>query len=321
MRTPELLSDPAYHDEDEARAYLESERWANGRPCPHCGVLGANAPVGGPSMGPGWYYCSACKDKFTVRTGTVMGRSHIPLHKWLLAIRLMTSSKKGISSHQLHRTLGITYKSAWFLSHRIREAMDEDVSGPIGGEGKTVEADETYVVKQRGRAKWEFSNDRGWVKTRDRREITAFALVERGGRARTMLIDGATTAEQQTALKQHADTKSKLMTDEWRGYRLPGREFASHESVNHSQEEWTRGEVHTQSVENFFSVFKRGMKGVYQHCSEKHLARYLHEFAFRHSHRVRLGINDVQRVALAIKGMEGKRLTYRWALSHAASAV
>src|SRR3954449_9686335 len=166
MRTPELLSDPAYHDEDEARAYLESVRSADGRPCPHCVTLGMNAPVGGPSMGPGWDYCSACKDKFTVRTGSVMGRSHIPLHKWLLAIRLMTSSKKGISVHQLHRTLGITYKSAWFLAHRIREAMDEDSVGPVGGEGQTVEADETYVGKPRGRAQWDFETERGCGKTR-----------------------------------------------------------------------------------------------------------------------------------------------------------
>jgi transposase-like protein len=321
MRTPELLTDPAYHDEDAARTYIESERWAGGRHCPHCGTLGMNAPLGGKSMGPGWYYCSACKDKFTARTGTVMERSHIPLHKWLLATRLMTSSKKGISAHQLHRTLGITYKSAWFLAHRIREAMDEDGSGPIGGEGKTVEADETYVTKQRGRAKWEFSNDSGWAKTRDRRQIVAFALIERGGRARAMPIEGATAHELRQALKRHADTKSKLMTDEWTAYKVPGREFASHESVNHSEEEWTRGNVHTQTVENFFSVFKRGMKGVYQHCSEKHLARYLHEFAFRYSHRTRLGVDDVQRTALAIKGMEGKRLTYRRTLSHATNSV
>jgi hypothetical protein len=246
-----------------------------------------------------------------VRVGSIFHRSHVPLHKWLIAFRLLTGSKKGFSAHQLHRTLNVDYKTAWFIEHRIRECMDEDSAGPIGGEGQTVEADETYVVKQRGRTKWEFENESGWVKTRDRYELAVFALVERGGSARAKPIEGATSHELRNALKQHADTKSKLMTDEWRGYRLPGREFASHESVNHSQEEWTRGDVHTQSVENFFSVFKRGMKGVYQHCSEKHLPRYLHEFAFRHSHRSKLGVEDPERAALAIQGATGKRLLYR----------
>jgi len=166
MHTPELLSDPVFHDEDAARAYLESVRWANGRFCPHCGSTDKTAPLGGPSMGPGWYYCSACKDKFTVRNGSIMERSHIPLHKWLLAFRLMASSKKGISSHQLHRTLGITYKSAWFLSHRIREAMSDTDPAPIGGEDKTVEADETFIMKQRGRATWTFSKYRGLEEAR-----------------------------------------------------------------------------------------------------------------------------------------------------------
>jgi transposase-like protein len=311
MQTPDDLSHPVFHDEEEARLYLQEVRWPDGVYCPFCGTLDGIKPLGGDSMGPGWFYCPACQDKFTVRVGSVFERSHIPLHKWLLAFRLMASSKKGISAHQLHRTLGITYKSAWFLAHRIRECMDEDGDGPLGGEGKTIEADETYIVKQRGRAKSVYTNDRGWVKVRDRREVIAFALVERGGRARAMPINAASAHELHTALKKHADAKSVLMTDEWSSYRVVGRRFARHETVNHSQEEWTRGDAGTQAIENFFSVFKRGMRGVYQHCSEKHLARYLHEFAFRHSHRSALGVKDAERTVRAIKGAAGKRLTYR----------
>jgi transposase-like protein len=320
MKTPELLTDPAYHDEDAARAYLEGVRWPDGPYCPFCGSLDTVKPLGGESMGPGWYYCSACQDKFTVRVGSVFERSHIPLHKWLLAIRLMASSKKGISAHQLHRTLGITYKSAWFLGHRIREAMMNTDPTPLGGEGKIVEADETFVVKQRGRTKWEFTNDRGWVKTRDRYELACFALVERGGEARAVPITATTSDELRKALRGHADTKSTLMTDEWSAYQRPGREFARHETVNHSEEEWTRGEAGTQSVENFFSVFKRGMRGVYQHCADRHLGRYLDEFAFRYSNRIALGVDDTERTRRAIKGAAGKRLTYRRTRSQEAEA-
>src|SRR6266478_3727618 len=174
MKTPELLSDPAFHNEDAARAYLEEVRWPDGPFCPQCGAFDTVKPLGGPSMGPGWYYCAACQDKFTIRVGSIFERSHIPLHKWLLAFRLMASSKKGCSAHQLHRTLGITYKSAWFLAHRIREAMRPINPPPLGGEGKTVEADETFIVKQRGRATWSYSNEKGWVKHRDRRQVIAF---------------------------------------------------------------------------------------------------------------------------------------------------
>src|ERR1700720_768918 len=166
MQTPELLSDPAYHDEDAARAYIESIRWPTGPVCPHCGSVEKIRPLGGPSMGPGWYYCGACKNKFTVRMGSVFERSHIPLHKWLLAIRLMASSKKGISANQLHRTLGITLKSAWFLGHRIREAMADTDPTPMGGEGKTIEADETFTGYKAAGPTWEFHNEGGWQKKR-----------------------------------------------------------------------------------------------------------------------------------------------------------
>ncbi len=189
MRTPELLSDPAYHDEDAARAYIESVRWADGRFCPHCGSVDGTKPLGGPSMGPGWYYCAACKDKFTIRNGSVFERSHIPLHKWLLAIRLMTSSKKGVSAHQLHRTLGVTYKSAWFLGHRIREAMKDD-GAPLGGEGKTLEVDETFHGYVEGGPTWILHPEFGWRQKRaygDKMKVVT--LVERGGKARSVKVE------------------------------------------------------------------------------------------------------------------------------------
>ena len=189
MRTPELLSDPAFHNEDAARAYLEEVRWPHGPFCPFCGALDTVKPLGGPSMGLGWYYCAACQDKFTVRVGSIFERSHIPLHKWLLAFRLMTSSKKGVSAHQIHRTLGITYKSAWFLMHRIREAMTDDDRTPLGGEGKTVESDQTfYGHKPDAPDPWYFDNERGWRKKRMAYsgKIPVVTLVERGGKARSV---------------------------------------------------------------------------------------------------------------------------------------
>jgi transposase-like protein len=313
MQLPIELSHPCYHDDEAARAQLESIRWPNGPFCPYCGGFDRVKPTVTPSKakGGGWYRCQDCRRNFTVRVGSIFHRSHVPLHKWLLGFRLMAGSKKGFSAHQMHRTLKVDYKTAWFMEHRIRECMDEDASGPIGGEGKIVEADESFIIKQRGRAKWEFTNDRGWVKTRDRRELAVFALVERGGKARAMPLNNVTSDSLRSALRRHADTKSALMTDEWSAYQRPGREFAKHETVNHSEEEWTRGDAGTQAVENFFSVFKRGMKGIYQHCSEEHLARYLHEFAFRHSNRATLGVDDSERATRAIQCAEGKRLLYR----------
>jgi transposase-like protein len=319
MQLPTELNHPCYHDEEAARVELESIRWPDGPFCPQCGSFENVAAIATPTKakGGGWHRCRACRSKFTVRGGSIFHRSHLPLYKWLLAFRLMTGSKKGFSAHQLHRTLDVDYKTAWFIEHRIRECMDMENAGPIGGEGKTIEADETYVNKERGRGTWVFSNDVGWVKVRHRRSLTAFALVERGGQARAMPIHTATAKELRRALKKHADTRSKLMTDEWRAYIRPGREFASHETVNHHDGEWTRGDVGTQAIENFFSVFKRGMRGVYQHCSDQHLARYLNEFAFRHSYRSALGVEDAERATLAIQAAEGKRLTYRRTRSQA----
>jgi transposase-like protein len=308
MQLPTEPNHPCYHDEEAARVQLESIRWPDGPYCPICGSFDRVKPVATPpkAKGGGWHHCMDCRRRFTVRVGSIFHRSHVPLFKWLLGFRLMAGSKKGFSAHQLHRHLNVDYKTAWFLEHRIRECMDEDDQGPLGGEGKTVEADETFLNKQRGRGTWEFTSyDKPhWHKRRDRRSVPVFALVERGGKARAIPITDTTSAELRRALKEHASTKSALMTDEWGGYRRPNREFASHGTVNHSEEEWTRGDVHTQTVENFFSVFKRGMRGIYQHCSEKHLARYLHEFAFRYSHRSALGIEDSERATLAIQGAD-----------------
>jgi transposase-like protein len=314
---PADLTHPCYHDADAAREMFESIRWPDGPFCPKCGVFDTVAPFGGKSMGPGWYWCSACRDKFTVRVGTVLERSHIALHKWLLGFRLYASSKKGFSAHQLMRTLGLgSYRSAWFMAHRIREAMKPgDDAGPLGGEGKILEVDETFYG-QRAEQRidpWVFSNERGWHKRKvaAANKIPVVTLVERGGRARTIPAEDLKASTLRGIVFGNADTKSTLMTDQFPSYRRIGYRFARHESVNHDREEWVRGEAHTNTVEGFFSVFKRGMIGVYQHCDERHLHRYAAEFDFRYSYRVKLGFDDAERSTIAIKGIEGKRLTYR----------
>jgi transposase-like protein len=309
--TPVELSSPCYHDEAAARKHLENVRWPDGKPtCPLCGVMGEARALKGKSMGPGWFYCEACQDKFTVRTGTVYERSHIPLYKWLLAFRLLASSKKGISAHQLGRTLNITYKSAWFLGHRIREAMKDTDPAPLGGQGKTIEADETFLGTKEGNHV--FTNQKGWqrVKGRDHK-MKVLTLVERGGKARSVKVDSIRQVDLRPHLVTKASTESRLVTDEASHYKNIGKEFAGHETVNHSQFEWKRGDVSTHAVEGYFSVFKRGMKGTYQHCSEAHLQRYLHEFDFRYSNRAALKVDDCERTTRAIKGAEGKRLQYR----------
>ncbi|HUC72349.1 MAG TPA: IS1595 family transposase [Stellaceae bacterium] len=311
MQTPELLSDPVYHDEDAARAYIEQVRWPDFVVCPLCGSFDKIAKLGGKSMGPEWWYCGSCKDKFTVRVGMIFERSHIPLHKWLLAIRLMASSKKGISAHQLHRTLGITYKSAWFLAHRIREAMnDTGSSAPLGGEGAFVEADETYVG---GRAR-----NRAYREPAPKKAVVS--LVERDGRVRSQHVPEVNAANLRPILEAGIDKASHLRTDESGVYWKTGEKFASHRTVNHAQKEYVRGDASTNAAENFFSILKRGVYGTYQHVSEEHLHRYLAEFDFRHNNRVKLGIGDTERARLAIVGAEGKRLTYRRTRSRAGAA-
>src|SRR5437588_1662092 len=312
MRTPELLSDPVYHDETAARFYLEANRWPDFISCPLCGSVEKISRLAGESVGPGWWFCGACKDKFTVRVGTVMERSHIPLHKWLLAFRLMASSKKGVSAHQLHRTLGITYKSAWFLAHRIREAMVDTDPTPIGGDGKIIESDETWYGKNPNAPEaWVFKNEQGWKKRRPGTShlLPILTVIERGGKSRSVRLPDMNSETTRRILLQRADRNSTLMTDERTAYRQIGKRFAGHESVNHKDEEYVRGPAHVNSAEGFFSIFKRGMRGIYQHCSEDHLHRYLAEFDFRYSNRAALRVDDILRTMRAIRGAEGTRLT------------
>ncbi len=305
--TPTDMSDPVYHDEDAARAHLEAVRWPNGPICPLCGVTDQARALNGDSMGPGWLYCGACKDKFTVRTGTVWERSHIPLHKWLLASRMMASSKKGVSAHQVHRTLNITYKSAWFLCHRIRESMRDTDPAPLGGVGKTIEADETYM----GQPGTIIHPDKGPRKGGTHGMKKVLTLVERGGKARSLVAYHLTAKDVQRFMAKNVSSASELNTDESNLYTGVGKKLLDHQTVNHGKGEYGRGSVTSNTVEGYFSIFKRGMVGVYQHCGEQHLHRYVTEFDFRYSNRVKLGVNDAERTTRVLRGAEGKRLTYR----------
>ncbi|MFG1292738.1 IS1595 family transposase [Xanthobacter versatilis] len=311
------LSNPIFQDADKAREYLEAQRWPNGAICPHCGNADPDAirALKGKSHRPGVYQCNACREQFTVTVGTVFERSKIALNKWLLATHLMCASKKGISAHQLHRMLGVTYKTAWFMAHRIREAMREDVAatGPLGGEGKIVEADETYFGKTDIQPKVTTTGKpftKGG-KSGPSGKRAVVGLVERGGKVRTFHVEKATKQTVRDILVQNASRKSTLHTDESKLYVETGKEFDAHHSVRHSAGEYVRGTIHSNTIENVFSVFKRGMRGVYQHCGEAHLHRYLTEFDFRYNRRSALGMSDRERTDDALKGIEGKRLTYR----------
>lgn len=307
-----VLDEARFRDERAAYAYVEAQIWPDGRVCPHCGVVDRSGPLNGKSTRIGVYKCYACRKPFTVKVGTIFESSHIPLHVWLQAIHLMCSSKKGFSANQFARILGVDIKTAWFIGHRIREAMDESGSGPLGGEGKTVEVDETFQGYVKGGPTWILHPEHGWQKQRsygDMRKIVT--LVERGGKSRSVKVESVTAREVRKVVLDNADTASDLRTDQAHMYRAIGRRFASHEAVDHGKEEWVRGDAHTNTVEGFFSIFKRGMTGIYQHCSERHLHRYLAEFDFRYSNRIRLGVDDVERSARAVRGVVGKRLTYR----------
>ncbi len=294
------LFDPIFQNAEAARAHIEASRWPDGVTCPHCGS-GNIRRMGGKTQA-GMFLCNDCRGKFTVRTGTVMERSHIPLNKWLLAMHLMASSKKGMSAHQLHRMLGVTYKTAWFLAHRIREAMRDNSDTPLGGENKVVEADETYIG---GKAK-----NRAFKKPPKKEAV--MSLVERDGRVRSTHVANVTAKNVRETLVTQASRKSYLMTDEAPTYTAVGKEFAGHGHVNHSIDEYVRGGFwHTNTVESYFSILKRGIYGTYHHVSEAHLKRYLCEFDFRHNERSALGVEDAERAAKALKGIEGKRLTYR----------
>jgi transposase-like protein len=296
---------PHFQSPEAAREYLEALRWGAERVCPHCGTVNESFAT----KKPGLYRCRVkeCRKDFSVTTKSVMESSHIKLNVWLQAFYLMASSKKGMSSHQLHRALGVTYKTAWFLSHRIREAMRTGGLTPMGGAGKTVEVDETYIGRLEGQPK----NPRGGAAHKN----VVLTLVERGGAARSFHIDSTSIADIIPIIRANVRRESIVMTDEAPVYRGLGGEYFSHDAVNHGAKEYVRysgdDAITTNTVEGFYSIFKRGMKGVYQHCAEKHLHRYLSEFDFRYSNRVALGVNDGERADLAIKGAAGKRLTYR----------
>jgi transposase-like protein len=311
------LQNPIFNDLDKAREALEAARWPNGPYCPHCGNADEDliAKVEGKkkSHRPGLYYCNECKGTFTVTVGTVFERSKVPLTKWWLATHLMASSKKGISAHQLHRMLGVTYKTAWFMAHRVREAMREANPTPMGGEGKIIEADETYYGKlETPRIRNKHlppPTKRGKSGGAQKRAI--FGLVERGGVVRTFLIPRASPQAVRDVMVKHVSRKSTLHTDESGIYKALGQEFAAHKTINHSRGDYVKGNVHTNTVENLWSVFKRGMNGIYQHCAEAHMHRYLAEFEFRHNNRSALKISDRERTGKIMEGIEGKRLTYR----------
>ncbi len=302
------LNAPHLHDEEAAYRWVEERVWPDGRVCPHCGVVDQSGALKGKSTRIGVYKCYACRKPFTVKVGTIFEGSHVKMHIWLQAIFLVVSSKKGISANQLHRTLGVTLKTAWFMGHRIREAMKDGNPSPLGGEGKVVEADETFI----GKPDSVFINGRGWVEMRGvatKRKV--ISLVERGGRVRSIKVDDLTAATIRNVLAENVAPESRLHTDEAQHYKRPGRTFAKHERVNHSANEYGRGDVTTNTVEGFFGIFKRGMRGIYQHCGEQHLQRYLYEFDFRYNNRIALGVDDATRANNVLKGVTGKRLTYQ----------
>lgn len=301
------LSDAQFHNEDAARKYLEAIRWPDGVTCPLCGGTDRVKPYG-KSMGPGWYHCGDCRRQFTVRSGSVYERSHVPLHKWVHATFLLNSSKKGMSAHQIHRMLGVTYKTAWFMAHRIREAMKETNPEPMGGPNTPVQADETYIGRV-AEPKTKTTSGRPFTKGgKAANKCSVVALVS-DGKARTFHVANANAETVREILVTNATREAELHTDESRIYVKVGKEFADHKTVVHASGKYVgpSGES-TNACENYFSVFKRGMKGVYQHCSEKHLHRYLTEFDYRYNRRE---MTDFERAEAAHKGAEGKRLTYQ----------
>lgn len=312
----------AKHFRDEAAAYkwVEARVWPNGRVCPHCGSVDDSGPLAGKSTRIGVYKCYAkeCRKPFTVKVGTIFESSHIKLHIWLQAMFLIASSKKGISSNQLSRTLGVTLKSAWFLSHRIREAMKDTSGGMFGSGFGGVEADETLMGVD-PRFEEREGSTHPWTYNR------VMTLIDRDtGRARSFVMTEFTTDEVQRILNENVAKEAYLLTDEAPQYKRPGEQQTFHGAVNHGEKEYVRKEapwVHTNTVEGYYSVFKRGMKGVYQHCGRQHLHRYTAEFDFRYSHRAKLGVDDVARFTKIVEGVRGKRLTYRTADRKTEAAV
>ena len=305
-----VLKEPYFQDEAAAFARLEAIVWPNGPICPKCGCSGRINSLEGVKdkkgqVRLGLKKCYDCRAQFTVRVGTIFERSHVPLHMWFQAAYFLCSSKKGISSNQLSRTLGVTLQTAWFMSHRLREAMRTGGLAPMGGAGSIVEADETFIGRREGSIKRRGHGHKNSV----------LSLVERGGQVRSFHVDGTSAADVMPIIRKNVAKETAMMTDEGGHYSRLSSDFASHETVQHKADEYVRYDddrvIATNTVEGYFSIFKRGMKGVYQHCGEKHLHRYLAEFDFRYNNRTRLGIDDGDRTIYALRGIVGKRLTYR----------
>lgn len=303
---------PQFTDEAKAREHLEALRWPHGPVCPHCGSLSAKrlpAQRGRPSkahpegkLRAGVIQCNDCRKQYSVTVKTVFEDSKVPLNKWLLATHLLCASKKGMSAHQLHRMIGVTYKTAWFMFHRIREAMRNQDGGMFGSGGGVVEADETYIGREPGMP----------VGCGGTHKMKVLALVDRNtGRSRAFVLDRIAASEVTPIVMRNLDREARLATDESSLYRFAGKQLRDHKSVNHGKGEYVRGLVHTNTIEGYFSIFKRGMRGVYQHCGKQHLHRYLAEFDFRYSNRTANGVSDSERASVALLGIEGKRLTYR----------
>ena len=306
-----VLSKPYFHDEAAAFEHLESVLWSNGPICPHCGsVSGKHYDLRKTRVG--LRKCSDCRKQFTVKVGTVFESAHIPLNKMLQAVYLMSASKKGVSAHQVHRTLEITYKSAWFLCHRIREAMRVGSLAPMGGEGSIVEVDETFIGRKEGVEK---------AKAGYAHKNAVLSLVERGGSVRSFHVDSVRKQDVMPIIEANIERETRIMTDEAAQYQRLGETFAQHDAVDHHRGEYgyterkTGVKINTNTIEGYYSIFKRGMKGVYQHCGEKHLHRYVAEFDFRYNNRSACGIEDQERSGTALLGISGKRLTYSRSIS------
>ncbi len=301
-----ILSAKHFHDEEAAYAYVEARLWKDGRVCPHCGVVDNSVALKGKSTRIGTYKCRSCRKPFTVKIGTVFEGSNIKMHIWLQAAHLLASSKKGFSANQFARTLGISLKAAWFLAHRLREAMRSDDLIPFGMKGSAVEVDETFFGQ---------NPEAPPSRTAIRSMNAITTLVDREtGRARSVVVDKLNAATVGEIIAENVAKEARLMTDDAQHYKRPGREYALHGIVNHAADEYisrTDPSVHTQTVENYYSVFKRGMRGTYQHAARKHLHRYCFEFDFRYSNRVALGVDDLERADRLLAGVKGKRLKYR----------
>jgi transposase-like protein len=304
------LSAPHFHNEAAAYKYVEARIWANGVICPHCGGMDRIGELKGSSTRIGVRKCYDCRKPFTVKIGTIFEASHVPLRLWLQAIYLIASSKKGFSANQLHRTLGVTLKTAWFMAHRIREAMRSGALDPFGSEGGAVEVDETFLGTDKER------DNKGMRRPSHMNKV--LSLVDRSsGQVRSYVVDDLRVTTIVPILNENIAREARLMTDEAHHYKRVGRTFAEHGVVLHRADEYVRGDIYTNTVEGFFSIFKRGMKGVYQHCEKKHLHRYMAEFDFRYSNRVKLGVSDGQRADKLLAGVVGKRLTYQTASGQA----